>query len=286
VVATEVGVLCPYCHAQVHAPEPARVRQLLLVDRGSAAEARALLEQNLACRFETPTAVVDSGRDRLLPFWSVVTADGELLTGPATREESTLLHGMSLPSLPARPLDPDEPLLPEAGAVDVSLPEFLAQRRVAPGRPPAGGQESTASATRSAAAGAAVGAAGAPAAGPARIEPSAVPESTLSGLDRAWLLWVPVRLWQVRVGWHRYRAVTIADCTTPLVDPILPADATPRLERAILLPLAAWAAGMIGLGCLLPLPLHAGIAAALTAAFLLLWRPGPATVDHVARRRP
>lgn len=232
-------VRCGWCGADACLGAPPATRRLLLADEGDQAEASALLAQHLAARFRAPASVRGGGQARWAPFWSVVTADGELLSGPATREENALLRRVTVPALPARSLA-DAESAPAGGCPqDLPLDEFLA---TLPGRP-----------------------AGAPPA-----------------LERAWLVWVPVRFWQVRVGTRGTRAVTVADLTQPVLGPLPEAEPPASLRWAVLAPLFAWAACLVLLGRLLPLALHLPAAALLFALALWAWR-GPASSPAGAR---
>lgn len=225
-------VRCGWCGADAQVGAPPATRHLLLADAGDQAESAALLAQHLALRFRAAAGVRGGGQSRWAPFWSVLTADGDLLTGPATREESALLRRVTLPALPARPLAATE--APPAGAFpqDLPLDEFLATLPAA-----AGG--------------------------------AATP------LERAWLVWVPVRFWQVRVGARGTRAVTVADLTVPVLGLLPETEPTGRPRAAVLAPLAAWTVCLVLLGRLLPLPLHLPAAALLFGLALWAWR-GPA----------
>ncbi|MHB8079245.1 MAG: hypothetical protein ACYDIE_08330 [Candidatus Krumholzibacteriia bacterium] len=232
---TTVGgarVRCGWCGADTQLGAPPATRRLLLADEGDAAEASALLRQHLAVRFRAPATVRGDGQTRWAPFWSVLTADGDLFAGPATREENALLRRVTVPALPARPLAETE-APPTAGyPQDLPLDVFLATLPAA-------------------------------ASGPARA------------LERAWLVWVPLRLWQVRIGTRGTRAVTVADLTVPVLGPLPESEPTARLRAGALAPLVAFAACLVLLGRLLPLALHVPAAALLFALALWAWR-GPA----------
>jgi hypothetical protein len=248
-VGAGVALICPYCRAAVRQEGEAAPRQLLMADRGDRDEAAAILGQHLAASFEARCAVLGGGEPRLAPLWSVVTAAGDHLCGPATRAEAGFLSRLALPALPARPLAPDEALPAPALPADRPLAELLAGP---PGAP---------------AAAASAGAA------PALLE-------------RAWLIWVPVRFWEVSIGGRRERACTVADLSRPL----LAASAgrlagPPPLDRAALAPAAALAGALAVLGRLLPWPLHAAAGAVLTAAFLWGWRPQAPGDGAAARAR-
>lgn len=224
-------VRCGWCGADTRLGAPPATRRLLLADEGDQAEAAALLAQHLAARFRAPATVRGGGQTRWAPFWSVVTADGELLTGPATREENALLRRVTVPALPARPLADTESAPTGGCPQDLPLDEFLATL-------------------------------------PRR---ATTPTPTL---ERAWLVWVPVRFWQVRVGTRGTRAVTVADLTQPVLGPLPEAEPPAHLRWTVLAPLAAWTACLVLLGRLLPLALHLPAAALLFALALWAWR-GP-----------
>lgn len=252
-VGAGVALICPYCRAAVRQEGEAAPRQLLMADRGDRAEAAAILGQHLAASFEARCAVLGGGEPRLAPLWSVVTAAGDHLCGPATRAESDFLCRLALPALPARPLAPDETLPAPAWPADRPLAELLA------GPPGA--------------------LAGAPSSGAA-----AAPGGGSAPLERAWLIWVPVRLWEVSIGGRRERALTVADLARPLLATSASRLAgPPPLDRAALAPAAALAGALAVLGRLLPWPLHAAAGAVLTGAFLWGWRP-PARGDGDAAR--
>ncbi len=227
-----LDLLCPWCRSTVRLGAPAAQRELLLVDRGDRAEAALLLAQHLAARHGHDATVRGGGESRLLPFWSVLTRDGDLLTGPATAEEPQLLARLTLPSLPARPVAAAELAGVEQAPADVTLAAFLAAPRDA--REPA-----------------------------AAVAPEQV--------ERAWLIWVPVRCWQVRVGGRAVRALTVADSSVPVLAP-LPAPARPPVRWRQLLELGAWCGCLVLAGRLLPLALHVPVAAALVVAGLWAWR--------------
>jgi len=229
-----LDLLCPWCRATVRLGAPAARRELLLVDRGDRAEAAALLAQHLAARWGADAAVRGGGEARLVPFWSVLTRDGDLLCGPATTHEPDLLARLALPSLPARPLAAGEPPAPPRVPADVTLAAFLAAPR-RHGQPAAA------------------------------TDPAVV--------ERAWLVWVPVRLWQVRVAGRPRRALTVADSVVPLLagQPPPPREA---LRWGELLPLAAWCGCLVLSGRLLPPALQVPAAALRVAAGLWAWRRG------------
>jgi len=264
-VGAGVALICPYCRAAVRQEDEAAPRQLLMADRGDRAEAAAILGQHLAASFEARCAVLGGGEPRLAPLWSVVTAAGDHLCGPATRAEADFLSRLALPALPARPLAPDEALPAQALPADRPLAELLARAAVAPGTAAAAGSAAPA--------------------GTSMVEAATAGTAT-APLERAWLIWVPVRFWEVSIGSRRERALTVADLSRPL----LAASAgrlagPPPLDRAALAPAAALTGALAVLGRLLPWPLHAAAGAVLTAAFLWGWRPQAPGDGAAARAR-
>ncbi len=239
-LADGLAVQCRHCRAQVHVGAGSRLRELVMIDGGEAIEAADLLAQHLALRQPGQIEAMQGGQPRLAPFWSVITAGGDLFTGPATREQSGLLSRLALPSLPARPLAPDETPPAQPCAVDIELEDFLDAAGAAPAARPL-------------------------------------------ALERAWLVWVPVRFWRARAGGQEIEAVTVADTLTPVVSQ--PGTAAAGIGQAgkALAPLAVYTAAIAAAALLLPLPFYPPVALALLA-MAMRYGAAAAPRDHGALR--